>query len=120
MCKSLENHLDAFAWSYKEMNGVHPLVCIHHIYIKEYCKPVTQPQRRMNPSLKDIVKEELQKFLDARSFGASAKEKWEVENLCRLSGTEQGHQEGPFPFAFHISSFRWSGKEEVLLLPRWV
>ena len=61
----LREHLDAFAWSYKEMKGVHPSVCTHHIYIKEGCKPVCQPQRRMNPALKDIVKEELQKLLDA-------------------------------------------------------
>eukprot|EP00253_Pinus_taeda_P009607 PITA_09607 len=47
------------------MKGVHPLVCTHHIYIKEDCKPVWQPQKRMNPALKDIVKEELQKLLDA-------------------------------------------------------
>jgi len=57
--------LEAFAWSYKEMKGIHPLVCTHHIYIKEDCKPVRQPQRRMNPALKDIVKEEVQKLLDA-------------------------------------------------------
>ena len=47
------------------MKGVHPLVCTHHIYIKKDCKPVRKPQRRMNPALKDIVKEELQKLLDA-------------------------------------------------------
>eukprot|EP00253_Pinus_taeda_P014600 PITA_14600 len=48
------------------MKGVHPSVCTHHIYIKEGCKLVGQPQRRMNPTLKDIVKEELEKLLDAR------------------------------------------------------
>ena len=47
------------------MRGVHPLVCTHHIYIKEDLKLVRHPQRRMNPTLKDIVKEELQKLLDA-------------------------------------------------------
>ena len=40
-------------------------MCTHHIYIKEGCKLVWQPQRRMNPTLKDIVKKELQKLLDA-------------------------------------------------------
>ena len=40
LCSLLENHLDAFAWSYKEMKGVHPSVCTHHIYIKEDCKLV--------------------------------------------------------------------------------
>ena len=46
------------------MKGVHLSVCTHHIYIKEDCKPVRKPQRRMNLALKDIVKEELQKLLD--------------------------------------------------------
>ena len=65
LCSLLKKHLDAFAWSYKEMKGVHPLVYTHHICIKKDCKPVMQPQRRMNPTLKDIVKEELQILLDA-------------------------------------------------------
>eukprot|EP00253_Pinus_taeda_P022552 PITA_22552 len=65
LCSLLNRHLEAFAWSYKEMKGIHPSVYTHHIYITENCKPVRQPQRRMNPTLKDIVKEELQKLLDA-------------------------------------------------------
>jgi len=65
LCNMLREHLDAFAWNYKEMKGVHPSVCTHHIYIKEGCKPVQKPQRRMNPTLKDIVKEEFQKLLNA-------------------------------------------------------
>ena len=47
------------------MKGVQPSVCTHHIYIKEDCTLVRGPQRRMNPALKHIVKEELQKLLDA-------------------------------------------------------
>eukprot|EP00253_Pinus_taeda_P010735 PITA_10735 len=47
------------------MKGVHPSVCNHRIYIKEDCKLVRQPQRRMNLTLKDIVKEELQKLFHA-------------------------------------------------------
>ena len=48
------------------MKGVHPSVCTSHIYIKEGCKLVRQPQRMMNRTLKDIVKEELQKLLGTR------------------------------------------------------
>ena len=40
LCSILRKHLDVFAWSYKEMKGVHPSVCTHHIYIKEDCKLV--------------------------------------------------------------------------------
>ena len=46
------------------MKGISLDLCTHHIYIKEDSHPVCQPQRRMNPLLKDIVKDELHKLLD--------------------------------------------------------
>jgi len=70
----LKQNIEAFTWSYKEMKGVHPSVCIHHIYIKQGCKLVWQ--RRMNPALKDIVKEELQKLLDARFIYPISNSEW--------------------------------------------
>jgi hypothetical protein len=30
----LKKHIVAFAWDYKEMKGIHPSICTHHIYIK--------------------------------------------------------------------------------------
>jgi hypothetical protein len=60
----LKINVEAFAWDYKDMKGIHPSICTHHIYIKEDCKPIRKPQRRMNPAMKDIVKQELQKLLD--------------------------------------------------------
>ena len=56
LCDMLGKHMDAFSSSYKEIKGVHPSMCTLHIYIKEGCKPMHQPQRRMNPTLKDIIK----------------------------------------------------------------
>ena len=46
------------------MKGIPSELCTHHIYIKEECRPIFQLQRRMNPNLKEIVKEELQKLLN--------------------------------------------------------
>ena len=57
LCSLLTCHLEAFSPSYKEMKGIHSSFCTHHIYIKEDCKPVRQPQSRMNLALKDILKE---------------------------------------------------------------
>jgi hypothetical protein len=34
------------------MRGVHPDICIHHIYIQPDITPIRQPQRRMNPNPK--------------------------------------------------------------------
>lgn len=55
----------AFVWDYHDMKGLNPTLCTHRIHIREDCKPIKQPQRRINPSLREIVKEELQKLLNA-------------------------------------------------------
>lgn len=54
----------AFAWDYADIKGVPPNICKHHIYIKDDATLIRQPQRRMNPALKDIVKAEWQKLID--------------------------------------------------------
>lgn len=40
-------------------------LCTHRIYISPDYKPIRQTQRRINPTLRDIVKNELQKLLNA-------------------------------------------------------
>jgi hypothetical protein len=40
----LKINIVSFAWDYKDMKGIDPSICIHHIYIKEYYRPVRQPQ----------------------------------------------------------------------------
>ena len=62
--KLLIEHKEAFSWDHMDMKGISSKLCTHHIYIKEECRPICQPQRRMNPNLKKIVKEELQKLLN--------------------------------------------------------
>ena len=61
----LQRHEKAFAWDYDDMKGLSPTLCTDRIYINEGCLPLCQPQRRINPSLREIVKNKLQKFLDA-------------------------------------------------------
>eukprot|EP00253_Pinus_taeda_P009033 PITA_09033 len=63
--KLLKENKEAFAWDYTDMKGISPKLCTHRIYIKEGSRPVCQPKRRMNPILREIVKEELQKLLNA-------------------------------------------------------
>ena len=62
--KLLQENKEAFAWDYVDMKGISPTMYKHHIYIKDDCRPVRHPQRRMNPSMKDIVKIELQNLLN--------------------------------------------------------
>jgi hypothetical protein len=48
------------------MKGINPNTFTHHIYIQENSLPIRQPHRWMNMALREIVKEELQKLLDAQ------------------------------------------------------
>ena len=58
------------------MKGLSPTLCTHRIYINEGCLPLFQPQRRINPSLREIVKTELQKLLDAGFIYPISDSKW--------------------------------------------
>lgn len=62
--KLLQENKEAFAWDYVDMKGISPTMCKHHLYIKDNCRLVYHPQRRLNPTMKEIVKIELQKFLN--------------------------------------------------------
>ena len=53
-----------FSWEYTDMKGIPYNLCTHHIYIKSDSRLLFQPQRRMNPNLRDTVKEEIQKLLE--------------------------------------------------------
>jgi hypothetical protein len=62
----LQKHTNDFAWNYHDVKGIHLENFTHHINIQENVHHIRQPKRRMNRSLKEISKEELQKLLDAQ------------------------------------------------------
>ena len=72
----LKEQSGAFTWDYSDMKGIDPNTCSHHIYTQEGARPIRKHQRRMNPTLKDIVKEELQKLLNVNFIYAISKSKW--------------------------------------------
>jgi hypothetical protein len=57
-------HVSIFAWSYKDLKGVPPKICEHHIHLEEGAKPVRQKQRRLNPKYSLLVKKEIEKLLE--------------------------------------------------------
>ena len=59
-----------------DIKGIPSNPCTHHIYIKSDSRPVCQPQQRMNPNLRDIVKEEIQKLLEARFIYPISDNEW--------------------------------------------
>ncbi|RVX08259.1 Retrovirus-related Pol polyprotein from transposon opus [Vitis vinifera] len=55
----------AIGWQISDLKGISPLVCTHHIYMEEDAKPVRQPQRRLNPHMQEVVRNEVLKLLQA-------------------------------------------------------
>ena len=76
LTKTLQKKIVAFAWEYTGMKGIDPKTCIHHIYIEENSRPIRQPQRIMNPNLRKIVKEELQKLLNVNFIYPISDSQW--------------------------------------------
>ena len=66
------------------MRGIPSNMCTHHIYIKNDSRPVCQPQQRMNPNLRDTVKEEIQKLLEVGFIYPISDSEW-VSPLVILS-----------------------------------
>ncbi|GJW86808.1 hypothetical protein Tco_0162148 [Tanacetum coccineum] len=60
----LEKQKGAIAWKISDIKGISPSYCTHKILMEDDFKPVIQPQRRLNPKVQDVVKNEIVKLLD--------------------------------------------------------
>ncbi|KAK9667073.1 hypothetical protein RND81_14G230700 [Saponaria officinalis] len=65
MTELLTEFNDVFAWSYKDMSGIDRSIAEHRIPIKPGFKPVKQKRRRIKPEWSLMVKEEIEKQLQA-------------------------------------------------------
>lgn len=61
----LQKHKRAIALKIYDINGISPSFCTNMIMMEDDYKPSTMPQRRMNPNMKEVVKTEAMKLLDA-------------------------------------------------------
>ncbi|CAA7021689.1 unnamed protein product [Microthlaspi erraticum] len=48
-----------------DIKRISPDLCIHRIHLEDESKSSIEPQRRLNPNLKEVVKKEILKLLDA-------------------------------------------------------
>ncbi|GJU81384.1 hypothetical protein Tco_1283749 [Tanacetum coccineum] len=62
----LEKHKGAIAWKMSDIKGISPSFCTHKILIEDDFKPAIQPQRRLNPKVQDVVKNEIVKLINSR------------------------------------------------------
>ena len=72
----LRTHKTAIGWTIADFKGISPLIYTHRIHLEEDVKPSTQPQRRLNLIMKEVVKKEVLKLLDVGVIYPVADSKW--------------------------------------------
>ena len=61
----LRDHKAAIGWSLADLKGIQPAMCMHRILLEDGYKPAVEAQRRLNPMMKEVVRKEVLKWLDA-------------------------------------------------------
>jgi len=62
----LRGHKKAIGWTLVDLPRINHSICMHRILLEDDSRPVRQPQRRLNPTILDVVKKEVMKLLDAQ------------------------------------------------------
>ena len=65
LLRVLRDHKDALGWSLADLKGIRPSMCMHRILLEDGHKPSVEAQRRLNPTMKEVVNKEVLKWLDA-------------------------------------------------------
>jgi hypothetical protein len=61
----LRKHKKVIGYSIGDLKGISLAFCTHRIPLEEQCKPVVEPQRRLSHAMREVVKKEVIKLLDA-------------------------------------------------------
>nr|GFA93934.1 reverse transcriptase domain-containing protein [Tanacetum cinerariifolium] len=61
----LKSHKRAITWKLSDIKGIDPEFYTHKILIEDYFKPAVQHQRRVNPKIHGVIKQEVLKLYDA-------------------------------------------------------
>jgi len=61
----LRKYRRAIGYSLADIKGISPSLCTHRIHLENESYSSVEPQRRLNRNLKDVVKKEILKLLDA-------------------------------------------------------
>ncbi|KAG7543326.1 Integrase catalytic core [Arabidopsis thaliana x Arabidopsis arenosa] len=63
--QGLRKYRKAIGYSLSDIKGISPSLCNHRIHLENESYSSIEPQRRLNPNLKEVVKKEILKLLDA-------------------------------------------------------
>ncbi|XP_070663937.1 uncharacterized protein [Malus domestica] len=76
----LSEYKDVFAWTYKEMPGLDPVIAVHHLAVKPGTRPIKQTQRRYRSELIPQIEAEIDKLIEAGFIREVQYPKW-ISNI---------------------------------------
>ena len=72
----LRRHKRALAWPISDIKGISPIICMHKILMEESYKPTMEHQRRLNPTMKEVVRAKVLKLLNVGIIYAISDSSW--------------------------------------------
>ena len=76
LLENLRKYKEAIAWSIEDPKGISPSICMHKIPLEENAKTFIEHQRRLNPVMKEVVRKEVVKWLNAGFIYAISDSPW--------------------------------------------
>ena len=61
----MKKHIAAIGYTLDDLKGTSPTLCEHKIKLEKDAKPVVDHQRRLNPKMKEVVRNEILMLLEA-------------------------------------------------------
>ena len=72
----VRQHKEAIAWSVEDLKGIIPSICMHKILMEKNARTSIEHQRRLNLMMKEVVKKEVLKWLNAGFIYAISDSPW--------------------------------------------
>ena len=72
----LRKYKEAIAWSIEDLKDISPSICMHKILLEDNAKTSIEHQRRLNPVMKEVVRKEVLKWLNAGFIYAISDSSW--------------------------------------------
>ncbi|XP_070039098.1 uncharacterized protein [Nicotiana tomentosiformis] len=82
----LMEYKTAIGWTIPNIRGISPTFCMHKILLEDGHKPSREHQRRLNPNIKEVVKKEVIKWLDAGIIFPISDSNWNAIWLMQCTG----------------------------------
>ncbi|KAI3465800.1 hypothetical protein Pfo_022463 [Paulownia fortunei] len=128
LLRVLREHKSAIGWSISDLKGISPSIVMHKILMEESYKPSIEHQRRLNPAMKEVVRNEVLKWLNAGIIYAISDSSWvSPVHVVPKKATRKDHFPLPFidqmldrlvGYQYYCFLDGYSGYNQIVIAPK--